>query len=66
MMKSLAHLGYPLTFQIAWCKQARRSLLCPPCAGLVKFKEWAYVGLGSHSQRLLLPFLSGDGLFGNA
>jgi hypothetical protein len=63
MMKALAHLGYPPYFSdlLGAGKLAEVCVLLVP--GVVKLKEWAYVGFGI---TVLSPsyshFFSGDGL----
>ncbi len=63
MMKALAHLGYPPYFSnlLGAGKLAGVCVLLAP--GLVKFKEWAYVGFGiTVLSACYSHFLSGDGL----
>jgi len=63
MMKSLAHLGYPPYFSnlLGVSKLVGVCVLLAP--GLVKFKEWAYVGFGiTILSACYSHFLSGDGL----
>jgi hypothetical protein len=63
MMKALAHLGYPPYFSdlLGAGKLVGVSVLLAP--GLVKLKEWAYVGFGiTVLSACYSHFLSGDGL----
>jgi hypothetical protein len=63
MMKALAHLGYPpyLSDLLGAGKLVGVCVLLAP--GLVKFKEWAYVGFGiTVLSACYSHFLSGDGL----
>jgi DoxX-like family len=63
MMKALAHLGYPPYFSdlLGAGKLAGVCVLLAP--GLVRFKEWAYVGFGiTVLSACYSHFLSGDGL----
>src|SRR5260370_6167422 len=63
MMKALAHLGYPPYFSdlLGAGKLVGVCVLLAP--GLVKFKEWAYVGFGiTVLSACYSHFLSGDGL----
>lgn len=63
MMRALAHLGYPMYFSdlLGAAKLSGVCILLAP--GMVKLKEWAYVGFGitvisaSYSH-----WFSGDGL----
>jgi hypothetical protein len=63
MMKALAHLGYPPYFSniLGAGKLVGVCVLLAP--GLVKLKEWAYVGFGiTVLSACYSHFLSGDGL----
>jgi hypothetical protein len=63
MMKALAHLGYPPYFSdlLGVGKLAGVCVLLSP--GLVKLKEWAYVGFGiTILSAAYSHLLSGDGL----
>src|SRR5258707_5283215 len=63
MMKALAHLGYPPYFSnlLGVGKLVGVGVLLAP--GLVKFKEWAYVGFGiTVLSACYSHFVSGDGL----
>lgn len=63
MMKALAHLGYPPYFSdlLGVGKLAGVCVLLAP--GLVRLKEWAYVGFGiTVLSACYSHFLSGDGL----
>src|SRR5260370_27979985 len=62
-MTALAHLGYPPYFSnlLGVGKLVGVCVLLAP--GLVKFKEWAYVGFGiTVLSACYSHFLSGDGL----
>src|SRR5713101_1617665 len=63
MMKALAHLGYPPYFSdlLGAGKLVGVCVLLAP--GLVKLKEWAYVGFGiTVLSACYSHFQSGDGL----
>jgi hypothetical protein len=63
MMKALAHLGYPAYFSnlLGIGKLAGLSVLLTP--GLLRLKEWAYVGFGIVILSACYShFSSGDGL----
>ncbi len=63
LMKALAHLGYPPYFAdlLGAGKLSGVAILLLP--GLVRFKEWAYAGLGiTVLSATYSHFRSGDGL----
>ncbi len=63
MMKALAHLGYPPYFSNLLGAGKLVGVYVFLAPGLVKLKEWAYVGLGiTVLSACYSHFFSGDGL----